>query len=100
MSEQVFTPSLTVGANFLLASLLDSLHRWKNRQNNPLGFHTITEEIAFNRGEQQPLQSISKTKWRCQCIGLIILLAGATGIHAQHARSELRIDVHDPQGAS
>jgi outer membrane cobalamin receptor len=42
----------------------------------------------------------SRAKRRYQGITLIILLAVATGTHAQRARGELRIEVHDPQGAA
>jgi hypothetical protein len=33
-------------------------------------------------------------------IGLIVLLAGSTGVHALRARGEVRIEVHDPRSAS
>lgn len=46
------------------------------------------------------MQWTSQTKWFPRLIGLIVLLAGSTGVHAQHARGEVRIEVHDPRGAS
>lgn len=51
-------------------------------------------------GKVRLLEWASLTEWRCHLIGLIILLAGATGVDAQQARGELRIEVHDRRGAS
>ena len=56
--------------------------------------------MVFKPGKRRVLEWITQTKWRCHLIGLIILLAGATGVDAQRARGELRIEVHDPRGAS
>jgi hypothetical protein len=56
--------------------------------------------MVFKPGKRRRLEWTSQTEWRCRLIGLIILLAGATGVEAQRARGELRIEIHDPRGAS
>jgi hypothetical protein len=56
--------------------------------------------MVFKPGKRQLLKGTSQSKWRRHLLGLIILLAGATGVDAQRVRGELRIEVHDPRGAS
>jgi len=56
--------------------------------------------MVFKRGKKRPLRLPSRTRRRCRWIVLVVLLAGAQGVHAQRARGELRIEVHDPQGAT
>jgi hypothetical protein len=46
------------------------------------------------------LQRLTPIKRWCKWAVLFVLLAGAQRGHAQRARGELRIEVHDPQGAS
>jgi hypothetical protein len=54
--------------------------------------------MIFKLGRRRLLEWTSQTEWRCHLIGLIILLVGATGVNAQRAGGELRIEVHDPRG--
>src|SRR5215469_13667327 len=56
--------------------------------------------MIFKRGKKRPLQRLSQTHRWCQWIILLALLASAQVVHAEHERGELRIDVHDPQGAA
>ena len=56
--------------------------------------------MVFQRAKMRPWKWRSRAKRRYQGITLIILLAFATGTQAQRARGELRIEVHDPQGAA
>ena len=57
--------------------------------------------MVFTRGKTRPLQrSSTKEGWWWQRIAPFVLLACATGVQAQHARGELRIEVHDPHGGA
>ena len=56
--------------------------------------------MLFKQRAKRRIQWQSRTKLACQASVLILLLATAMGVHAQRARGELRIEVHDPQGAA
>jgi outer membrane cobalamin receptor len=46
------------------------------------------------------LQRLTRSKRWCERVVVFVLIIGATRIHAQSARGELRIEVHDSQGAA
>lgn len=52
-----------------------------------------------NGGMRRPLQRLTAMKRRCQWAVLFVLIVGVR-LHAQSARGELRIEVHDPQGTA
>ena len=56
--------------------------------------------MVFKRQKKRRSQWPSRSKRRCHWIVLVVLLAGTTGVHAQRAGGELRIEVHDPQGVA
>jgi hypothetical protein len=43
---------------------------------------------------------LTAMKRRCKWVVLFVFLVGAQRVHAQGPRGELRIEVHDPQGAA
>lgn len=56
--------------------------------------------MAFKRKKKRPLHPTTQTGRLPQWIAVVIFLACATGVHAQRAVGELRMEVHDPHGAS
>jgi hypothetical protein len=65
-----------------------------------VGSDTLTVDGLQTRRETPIPTAPLSTKRRCSEFVLVVLLAAAVGMHAQGPRGELRIEVHDPQGAA